>query len=105
MQGGDPASERVSGCSAGWQVQAAKFAIVAVKEESGVAAVALADVDSLFLAHLSSSFDIGPGELQIGLKNLFDKRYYSILAQSHNLGSNWIAEEGRRVSISYSTKW
>lgn len=62
-------------------------------------------VDSLFLAHLSTSFDLGPGEVRIGVRNLFDKKYYSIVAQAHNRGFNWIPEQGRRVSISYETKW
>ncbi len=62
-------------------------------------------VDSLFLAHLSTSFNLGPGEMQIGVRNLFDKKYYSIVAQAHNRGTNWIPEQGRRVSISYETKW
>jgi iron complex outermembrane receptor protein len=62
-------------------------------------------VDSLFLAHFSTSFDLGPGQMQVGVRNLFDKKYYSIVAQAHNRGFNWIPEQGRRVSISYETKW
>lgn len=63
------------------------------------------NVDSLFLAHLSANFDVGPGELQIGVRNLFDKKHYSIVAQAYNRGFIWIPEQGRGVSISYEAKW
>lgn len=62
-------------------------------------------VDSLFLAHLSAGFDVGPGELQIGVRNLFDKKHYAISTEAANTGFNWIPEQGRRVSVAYSTKW
>jgi iron complex outermembrane receptor protein len=62
-------------------------------------------VDSLFLAHYSTRFDIGRGQLQFGVRNLFDKRHYAIVAQAHNRGFNWIPEQGRRVSVAYETRW
>lgn len=62
-------------------------------------------VDSLFLAHFSAGFEVGPGELQIGVRNLFDKKYYSIVAQAHNRGFNWVPEQGRRLSVSYAATW
>lgn len=62
-------------------------------------------VDSLFLAHFSAGFEVGPGELQIGVRNLFDKKHYSIVAQAHNRGFNWVPEQGRRLSVSYSATW
>lgn len=62
-------------------------------------------VDSLLLAHFSTSFDVGPGELQIGIRNLFDRTHYSIVSQAHNFGFNWIPEQGRRVSVSYGITW
>jgi iron complex outermembrane receptor protein len=62
-------------------------------------------VDSLFLAHLSTSVKLGPGQMQVGVRNLLDKKYYSIVAQAHNRPTNWIPEQGRRVSVSYETKW
>lgn len=62
-------------------------------------------VDSLFLAHFSSSIKAGPGELQFGIRNLFDKRHYAIVTEARNGGFNWIPEQGRRVSIAYDVKW
>jgi len=62
-------------------------------------------VDSLLLVHASSSFDVGGGQLQIGLRNVFDKRHYSIVAQAYNGGYLWIPEQGRRLSLAYTVKW
>jgi iron complex outermembrane receptor protein len=62
-------------------------------------------VDSVLLAHVSASIDAGPGTLQLGVRNLFDKRYYSIVAHAYNGGFNWAPEQGRRVSVSYAAQW
>lgn len=62
-------------------------------------------VDSVFLAHFSLGFDVGPGELQFGIRNLFDKRYYSVVAEAYAGSFNWIPEQGRRISIAYAAKW
>lgn len=62
-------------------------------------------VDSLFLAHLSSRFKLGKGQLQLGVRNLFDKKYFSIAAEAYNGGWMWIPDQGRRVSVSYSASW
>lgn len=63
-------------------------------------------VDSVLLTHLSTRLDLGKGQqLQLGVRNLFDKKYYSIAAEAYNGGWLWIAEQGRRVSVSYAVKW
>lgn len=62
-------------------------------------------VDSVFLAHFSLVFDVGPGELQFGIRNLFDKRHYSVVAEAYAGSFNWIPEQGRRISIGYAAKW
>lgn len=62
-------------------------------------------VDSLFLAHLSSSVDLAGGKLQLGIRNLFDRKYYALVAQSYNGGYLWIPEQGRRISVSYGVDW
>jgi iron complex outermembrane receptor protein len=62
-------------------------------------------VDSLFLAHVSTSVDVGPGKLQIGVRNLFNKTYYSLVSQAYNGGYMWIPEQGRRFSLAYSAEW
>ena len=62
-------------------------------------------VDSLVLVHLDAGFDIGPGQLQVGVRNLLNKKYFSIPAQSDNSGFLWIPEEGTRITMSYTFKW
>ena len=62
-------------------------------------------VDSLFLAHISSTLDIGPGQLALGVRNLFNRKYFGIAVQSDNTGYYWIPEQGRRVSLSYAVSW
>lgn len=62
-------------------------------------------MDSVFLTHLSSSFAVGKGELQIGVRNLFDEKHFSIPSEADNSGFQWIPEQGRRVSVAYSVTW
>jgi iron complex outermembrane receptor protein len=62
-------------------------------------------VDSLFLAHASASVALGPGKLNVGVRNLFDRKHYSVVAQAYNGGYLWIPEQGRRLSLSYSADW
>jgi iron complex outermembrane receptor protein len=62
-------------------------------------------IDSVWLAHLSAAFALGPGELRLGVRNLFDKKYFSITTQADNSGFTWIPEEGRRISASYAVEW
>lgn len=61
--------------------------------------------DSLFLAHVAASVDIGGGTLQFGIRNLFNKTYYALVSQAYNGGYLWIPEQGRRYSLAYSITW
>lgn len=62
-------------------------------------------IDRTWLVHASTAFAAGPGELRIGIRNLTDKKYYSLTAQADNSGSSWIPDEGRRVTVTYAVKW
>lgn len=62
-------------------------------------------VDAETLVHLTSDIDVGPGTLQFGVHNLFDKTYYSIQAEAYNGGWVWLPEQGRRVAVSYAIDW
>ncbi|HWO43522.1 MAG TPA: TonB-dependent receptor [Candidatus Eisenbacteria bacterium] len=62
-------------------------------------------VNSLVLVHLDAAFDIGPGEFQLGVRNLLNEKYFSIPAQADNGGFLWIPEEGTRIAMSYVFKW
>jgi iron complex outermembrane receptor protein len=59
--------------------------------------------DSLFLADLSSSYKIGPGEVTLSVSNLLDKEYVNVANQG---ASNffYFMEEGRRVSLGYRVR-
>ncbi|WP_207481925.1 TonB-dependent receptor domain-containing protein [Arenibaculum pallidiluteum] len=62
-------------------------------------------VDDLLLVNVSAGFDIGPGELQVGVRNLFNTEYTSIQAEAGNNEFLWLPEQGMRVFASYSVKW
>jgi iron complex outermembrane recepter protein len=62
-------------------------------------------VDDLLLVNLSAAFDIGPGELQLGVRNLFNTEYTSIPAEADNQGFTYLPEQGTRVSVSSAVKW
>lgn len=62
-------------------------------------------VRSVFLAHFTSSVAVGPGELRLGIRNLFDRRFFSIAAEAGNGGYLYVPEQGRRVSLSYAATW
>jgi len=62
-------------------------------------------VSPVLLVHLGAAFDVGPGTLQIGIQNLFNRKYFSIPSQANNFGFSWIPDQGRRISLAYSMKW
>lgn len=62
-------------------------------------------VDSVVLAHVSASFAVGPGQLQVGIRNLFDRKYFAIPVQADNVGFYFIPEQGRRLAVSYALTW
>ncbi len=62
-------------------------------------------VEDLFLLNASMSFDVGPGQLNIGAENLLNETYTSIPAESDNFPFLWIPEEGTRVFVSYAMTW
>jgi iron complex outermembrane receptor protein len=62
-------------------------------------------VDSVTLVHLSTTLALGPGQLQVGLRNLFNRKYFSIPVQADNVGFYWVPEQGRRLAVSYAVDW
>ncbi len=62
-------------------------------------------VSPVLLVHLAAAFDVGPGTLQIGIQNLFNRKYFSIPSEANNAGFSWIPDQGRRISLAYSMKW
>jgi len=62
-------------------------------------------VDDVVLVNLSAGFDVGPGQLQVGVQNLLNTEYTSIPAEAGNSGFLWLPEQGTRLFISYSMTW
>jgi iron complex outermembrane receptor protein len=62
-------------------------------------------VDSVVLLNLSAAFDVGPGTLRLGVRNLLNTEYTSIPAEAGNHGFLWVPEGGRRVFIAYAVTW
>ena len=62
-------------------------------------------VDSVFLLHFASEYDLEEGTIRLGIRNLLNKEYYSISSEAGNSEFGWIPEEGTRVTLSYSTEW
>jgi iron complex outermembrane receptor protein len=62
-------------------------------------------IDSVTLVHLAAAFDVGPGELHFGIRNLFNEKYFSIKSEAGNTASLWVPEEGTRILTSYVVKW
>ena len=58
--------------------------------------------DSVFLADLTASAEIGPGEAVLGISNLLDRRYVNVTLQ----GGGFVEtlEEGRRLSLGYRVR-
>jgi iron complex outermembrane receptor protein len=62
-------------------------------------------VDSVALFHFDVEVDIGNGTLQLGIRNLFNRQYFSIPSEAGNSGFTWTPEEGRRLTLAYAFKW
>jgi iron complex outermembrane recepter protein len=62
-------------------------------------------VEDVFLVNASAAFDVGRGELRLGVENLLNETYTSIPSEADNFGFLWIPEEGTRFSISYALTW
>jgi iron complex outermembrane receptor protein len=63
-------------------------------------ALGFINTDSIFLMDLSSSYEVGPGELTLGVSNLLDKEYVDVKSQAWG-DFAYTMEEGRRVSLGY----
>lgn len=62
-------------------------------------------VDPVLLANVLAGFDTPVGVLHLGVENLFNTEYTSIVAEASNIDFLWVPEEGRRVTLSFSPRW
>ena len=56
-------------------------------------------VEDLLLVNASTAFELGLGELQIGVENLLNKKYVAIAGEADNAGFGWGLEEGVRLAF------
>ncbi|UEX77743.1 TonB-dependent receptor [Spiribacter halobius] len=63
------------------------------------------EVDSFVIFDYHAGFDIGPGELQLGVENLLNEDYFPVAAQSFGTDSAFAQGQGRTVSLSYRAEW
>jgi iron complex outermembrane receptor protein len=62
-------------------------------------------VDRVALLNYGAIFTVGRGEILFGVRNLLNKKYFSIPAEAGNGGFLWVPEEGTRVSLAYAIRW
>ncbi|MEL7341229.1 MAG: TonB-dependent receptor, partial [Bacteroidota bacterium] len=59
------------------------------------------DIDDYILVDLQSSFDVGPGELSVGITNLLNNAYLPVINQAFNFQFSNVQGPGRRISFAY----
>lgn len=62
-------------------------------------------VDRVALLNYGAIFSVGRGQVLFGVRNLLNKKYFSIPAEAGNGGFLWVPEEGTRVSLAYALRW
>jgi outer membrane receptor protein involved in Fe transport len=67
-------------------------------------ALGLINTDSVFLAELTSTYVLGPGELTFSVSNLFDREYIDVKSQAWG-NFAYTLEEGRRISLGYRIRY
>lgn len=68
------------------------------------------DIDDYVVFDLYNSFDVGPGQLDLGISNLFNEDYFPVISQSNADGdfpnpNRYSMAKGRMVSLRYSLTW
>lgn len=63
------------------------------------------DIDDYIVVDLYSAFDVGPGELQIGVENLFNNEYTPVINQAYDLSFAVARGPGTRVTAAYEMKF
>jgi iron complex outermembrane receptor protein len=62
-------------------------------------------VDRVAILNYGAIFSVGRGQVLFGVRNLLNKKYFSIPAEAGNGGFLWVPEEGTRVSLAYALRW
>jgi len=62
-------------------------------------------VEGVFLVDVSASFDVGPGQLDVGIENLLNNQYIPPFRQALNDGTQFFAAPGLTAAVSYQIEW
>lgn len=63
------------------------------------------DVHSYTVVDFSTRLALVQGELQLGLQNLLNRRYFSSTAQWYNLNDSYVLAPGASAVLSYTLRW
>ncbi|MEM9439480.1 MAG: TonB-dependent receptor [Pseudomonadota bacterium] len=63
------------------------------------------DIDDYVLVDVLSSFDVGPGELTVGVTNLFNNDYLPVINQAFNSQFSNVQGPGRRIGIAFTMRF
>ncbi|WP_420560486.1 TonB-dependent receptor [Tepidicaulis sp.] len=63
------------------------------------------DSDVYTLVDFYSSFDVGPGRLELGVDNLFNEDYFPVVNSAFNVAYAYNKGPGRMASLTYSIEW
>jgi iron complex outermembrane receptor protein len=62
-------------------------------------------VDDVVLVNLVAGYETGFGLVRLGVENLLNEEYASIVAAASNSEWLWLPEEGTRLTLSYAKTW
>lgn len=71
----------------------------------GSASFAQGDVDDFIIVDYFAALDLGPGQVKVGVENLLNEDYFTVISQVYNLGSTLAKGQGRTVSLAYNVRW
>jgi iron complex outermembrane recepter protein len=63
------------------------------------------EVNDFTIVDLISEFDVGPGQLQVGIENLLNKQYFPVYAQIANDPTTFYTGQGARLYASYAVRY
>lgn len=65
----------------------------------------LGPAESYFTLDYFASFDVGPGNLDVGVNNIFNEEYVTPLRNAQNVGLNYFPDPGTSATIRYTLNW
>lgn len=63
------------------------------------------EVDSFVIVDYYANFNVGPGNLRLGVENLLNEDYFPVAAQAFGTDSAFSKGQGRNMTVSYRIEW